>query len=186
MTSPRPALRRVWLALGGNVGDRLAQLRAALGALEEGGVEIDAVSSVYDTPPWGIAEQAQFANAAAAGRTSLTPHRLLDLCKRVEATAGRDFTAPRNSARPIDVDILLIEGVQLSAPDLEAPHAELHQRAFVLVPLAEIAPGAVHPRLERSIADLLAELPREEVAAIEVLAGPGWWTPASQRQERRP
>jgi 2-amino-4-hydroxy-6-hydroxymethyldihydropteridine diphosphokinase len=176
-STPARSPRRVWLALGGNLGDRLANLRAALDGLVEGGVAIDVVSSVYDTPPWGVIEQARFANAAASGVTSLTPHELLDLCKRIEAAAGRDFSAPRNSARPIDVDVLLIEGVQVSAPDLQVPHAVMHQRAFVLLPLAEIAGPEVHPQLERTVAQLLEELPPEDRAAISLLVGPGWWQP---------
>jgi 2-amino-4-hydroxy-6-hydroxymethyldihydropteridine diphosphokinase len=186
VTAHLPAPRRVWLALGGNLDDRLGQFRVALDGLVEGGVAIDAVSSVCETPPWGVLEQPRFANAAASGRTALTPHALLDLCKLIEATAGRDFTAPRNSARPIDVDILIIEGVQVSAPDLEVPHMDLHRRASVLLPLAEIAPAEVHPRLGCSIEALLADLPREDRAGIEVLARPGWWMPPGGRQGRSP
>jgi 2-amino-4-hydroxy-6-hydroxymethyldihydropteridine diphosphokinase len=167
--------------LGGNLGDRIAQLRAALDALEAGGVAIDAVSSVYETPPWGIEEQPRFANIAAQGRTALESHDLLRLCKRIEAEQGRDFNGPRNGPRPIDIDILLIEGETVDAPDLEVPHPRMHERGFVLVPLAEIAPDLVHPLLGRSISELLADA---DIAGIEVLAGPDWRGPT--RAERSP
>jgi len=102
-----------------------------------------------------------------------------DACGRgIESAAGRDFTAARNSARPIDVDILHIEGVQVSAPDLQVPHAAMHARAFVLAPLAEIAGAVRHPTLERSFEELLAALPAEDRAAIRRYQGPEWARPA--------
>lgn len=169
--------RRVWLALGANVGDRVANLRAGLGALAAGGVEIDAVSSVYDTPPWPVEEDPRFANIAVSGTTALTAHELLALCKTIEAEGGRDFDAPRYSARPLDVDILAIDGELLSVPDLEVPHARMHERAFVLVPLAEIAPGFVHPRLDRPVEELLTAVDCE---GIDVIEAAGWWSPGGQ------
>ncbi len=182
MSAGRPA-REVWLGLGANLGDRVANLGAGLDALVAGGVAIDAVdavSAVYDTPPWGALPggepQPRFANIAAAGRCALEAHELLALCKRVEAAAGRELDAPRNSPRPLDVDILLIEGELLSSPDLEIPHPRMHERAFVLVPLAEIAPALLHPRLDRPLSALLAEVDR---AGVELLAPAGWWEPGS-------
>jgi 2-amino-4-hydroxy-6-hydroxymethyldihydropteridine diphosphokinase len=168
----RPAERRVWLALGGNLGDRVGNLRAALDALEAGGVAIEAVSSVYETPPWGIEEQPRFVNIAAAGRSSLSPHELLALAKRIEAQQGRDFGAVRNGPRPIDIDILLIEGETVETSDLVIPHLRMHERGFVLVPLAEIAPDAVHPLLDRTLRSLLRDV---DSAGITVMASGGWW-----------
>jgi 2-amino-4-hydroxy-6-hydroxymethyldihydropteridine diphosphokinase len=170
------APRRIWLALGGNLGDRLAFMGVVLEALSAGGVTIEAVSSVYDTPPWGIEDQPRFANLAASAVTDLAPHEVLRLAKRIEAASGRDFQAPRNSARPVDIDLLLIEDEQVSTPDLVVPHAAMHERAFVLVPLAEIAPEARHPLLECSIAELCAQL-SEVDRRLEVLAPRGWWDP---------
>ncbi len=176
MRGERPE-REVWLGLGANLGDRVANLRAGLDALLAGGVAIDAVSAVYDTPPWGALPggepQPRFANIAAAGRYALDAHELLALCKRVEAAAGRDFDAPRNSPRPLDVDILLIEGEMLSSPDLEIPHPRMHERAFALAPLSEIAPALLHPGLDRAVSELLTEVDR---AGVELLEPAGWWS----------
>jgi 2-amino-4-hydroxy-6-hydroxymethyldihydropteridine diphosphokinase len=133
-----PRSRRVYLGLGSNLGDRRAHLRAAIAALRDGGVAIDAVSGLYETPPWGVTEQPAFLNAAVAGETELSAEELLRLAKRIEAEAGRDFDAPRWTARPIDVDILAIDGETVDTEDLRVPHPLLHQRAFVLVPLADL------------------------------------------------
>jgi len=171
-----PLARGVWLGLGANLGDRVANLGSGLDALLDGGVAIDAVSAVYDTPPWGALAggepQPRFANIAAAGRCAFDAHELLALCKRVEAVAGRDFDAPRNSARPLDVDVLLVEGEMLSGPDLEIPHPRMHERAFVLVPLAEIASALLHPGRDRSVSELLTGVDR---AGVELLEPAGWW-----------
>lgn len=164
--------RRVWLALGGNLGDRVAHLRAALDALEAGGVTVEAVSSVYETPPWGVVEQPRFVNIAVEARTARDAHALLRLCKRIEADRGRDFNTIRNGPRPVDVDILLIEGEVIDDEDLVIPHPRMHERAFVLVPLAEVSPAVEHPLLRRTARDLLEDV---DLAGIDVLVGPGWW-----------
>lgn len=166
------AEHRVWLALGGNEGDRLQHLRAAIDALIAGGVSTDAVSSVYDTPPWGITDQPSFANAAVSGTTALPAYALLALCKQIEAAQGRDFAAVRNGPRPIDIDIALIAGELVEAPELQVPHPRLHERAFVLVPLAEIAPEVRHPRLQRTMRELRDDLDQR---GITLIAAAGWY-----------
>jgi len=130
--------RRVYFGLGSNLGDRRAALRQAVAALRTGGVAIDAVSGLYETPPWGVTDQPAFLNAVVAGETTLEAHALLSLAKQIEADAGRDFDAPRWTARPIDVDILIIEGETVATEDLTVPHPLLYQRAFVLIPLADL------------------------------------------------
>lgn len=166
--------RRVYLAMGANLGDREGALRAAVRGLRAGGVEIDAVSSLYETPPWGVEDQPAFLNAAVGGASALTARELLVLAKRIEAAAGRDFGAPRWTARPVDVDIALIEGERVAEPDLEVPHALLAERAFVLVPLAEIAAGVVHPVLGVTVAELRDARPRSERDEVRRVRGPEW------------
>jgi 2-amino-4-hydroxy-6-hydroxymethyldihydropteridine diphosphokinase len=131
-----------WLSLGSNMGDKRANLAAALGALERAGVAVVARSGDYRTPPWGPIAQDWFVNACAAVRTALPPRELLRLCLSVERDMGR-IRAERWGPRLIDIDILAYEGVAQEAPDLTLPHPRLLERAFVLVPLAEIAPDLV-------------------------------------------
>jgi len=169
-------VRRVALALGSNLGDREARLRAAVEGLRVGGVTIEAVSSLYETPPWGVVEQPAFLNAALVGSTTLSARDLLALAKRVEAAAGRDFAAPRWSARPVDVDIALIEGETVVEPDLIVPHALLAERSFVLVPLAEVGGAWVHPHLGVTVAALRDARPAGERAEVVRVRGPEWAT----------
>ena len=131
----------IGFGLGSNIGDKPANIRAALALLEARGVAaLTAVSSIYQTPPWGYLEQESFANACALASTSLDPAALLAAVKGIEADMGRVETI-RWGPRLIDIDILFYGDAPLSTPDLVLPHKELFNRAFVLVPLAEIAPG---------------------------------------------
>jgi 2-amino-4-hydroxy-6-hydroxymethyldihydropteridine diphosphokinase len=168
-------MRGVAFALGSNLGDRKEHLRAALDGLREGGVILERVSSLYETPPWGVEEQPAFLNIAAWGRSDLEAHALLALAKRIEAAQGRDFSAQRWGPRPLDVDIALIEGEAVSTPDLIVPHALLHERSFVLVPLAEVAGGVLHARLGRTIAALRDARPVEERRDVQRVEGAGWY-----------
>jgi 2-amino-4-hydroxy-6-hydroxymethyldihydropteridine diphosphokinase len=141
LTAPEPI--DVGLGLGGNVGDSRAMIRAALAALRERGiVVIAAVSPIYRTAPWGPVAQADFANACAIGTTRLAPLDLLDAVKRIERDLGRVETV-RWGPRVIDIDILYYGDGAFSDPRLVLPHRELFQRAFVLRPLADIAPERI-------------------------------------------
>jgi 2-amino-4-hydroxy-6-hydroxymethyldihydropteridine diphosphokinase len=155
-------MRTGYLGLGSNVGDSAAHLRAALELLEAEGIEIDAVSSAYITEPVGeILDQPDFLNAAVRIRTALEPEALLDACKRVEAARGRTFDTPRHSPRPLDVDLLLLGGLELSTDRLTLPHPEVTTRRFVLVPLLELDPQLTLPGGVR-LAVALAVLPAGE------------------------
>jgi dihydropteroate synthase len=131
---------RVVFALGGNVGDKVANLRRALRAIAgERGVELTAVSRFYRTPPWGKTDQDWFLNACAIGRTNLKPEALLERVKALEVELGREPTE-RWGPRVIDIDLIAYGEVALKTERLTLPHPELFNRVFVLVPLAEIAP----------------------------------------------
>lgn len=133
----------IGLGLGGNLGDPAATIASAYAALAaRGNIRVDRVSSLYRTPPWGPVPQADFANSCALGATRLSPRALLAEIKALEALLGRR-AGERWGPRAIDIDILFYEGASVDAPDLVIPHVSLFQRAFVLVPLAEIAPDLV-------------------------------------------
>lgn len=155
-------MRIGYLGLGSNVGDRRANLQAAVGALPAHGVEVLASSSTYDTDPVGeILEQPQFLNACLRVRTALDPETLLDRCKAVERDLGRGAAGPRHGPRPIDIDLLLLGDVELRSARLTLPHAQVLARRFVLIPLLELDFGLTTPAGER-LCDALAALPVDE------------------------
>lgn len=134
-------MRLGYLGLGSNVGDRRANLQAAAEDLWNHGVEVLASSSVYATEPVGeVLDQREFFNACLRIETELEPEPLLDACKAVERALGREPGGVRHGPRPIDVDLLLLEGVEFESERLRLPHREVMTRRFVLVPLLELDP----------------------------------------------
>ncbi len=146
-----------YIALGANLGDREATLREGVRQLSALG-QVDAVSPLYETEPVGYTEQPPYLNAVARLNTSLSPPELLHALLRIEAGLGRVRTFA-NAPRTIDLDLLFVDDLVLNDAELTLPHPRLHERAFVLVPLTDIAPNLVHPGLRRTIAELLRTLP---------------------------
>jgi 2-amino-4-hydroxy-6-hydroxymethyldihydropteridine diphosphokinase len=147
----------VYLSLGSNVGDRDAYLRAAIAWLETKG-GIVSVSSFYETEPVEFTEQGWFLNCAVALETAETPEQLMAAILRFEQQMGRQ-RIQRKGPRTIDIDILLFGDTILDTPALTVPHPAMHQRRFVLEPLAEIGPAVRHPVLKKTIRELLDALP---------------------------
>jgi 2-amino-4-hydroxy-6-hydroxymethyldihydropteridine diphosphokinase len=155
-----------FIALGGNVGDVRATFSRAIALLcDDGAVQLVARSSDYRTPPWGVTDQPPFVNAVITVSTALAPHALLTRMQACERALGRDREHERHwGPRPIDLDLLAYNDVTLHDPDLTLPHPHLFERAFVLMPLAEIAADRVIAG--RRVGDALA---RVDAAGIEKL-----------------
>ncbi len=154
-------MSRVLLSLGTNLGDRAANLRAAIQALSPW-VQVLARAPIYETAPWGYSNQPPYLNTALVGLTHLPPFQLLQRLKRIEMRLGRQTTF-RYGPRVIDLDIVFYDDLHLEAPFLCLPHPRMHQRAFVLVPACDVAPHWQPPLLHKTVQDLSAEIPSQEV-----------------------
>jgi len=164
------ATQSAYIGLGANLGDREATLREAVGRLEALG-EVTAVSSLYETEPVGFRDQPPFLNAVVRLQTARSPGDLMQGLLAIEQAMGRVRTF-RNAPRTLDLDLLLFGDKHIATAKLTLPHPHLHERAFVLVPLAEIGPTAVHPTFQRTIRELLETLVSD--SGVRRIAAAGW------------
>ncbi|RME84853.1 MAG: 2-amino-4-hydroxy-6-hydroxymethyldihydropteridine diphosphokinase [Caldilineae bacterium] len=155
----------VYLALGTNLGDRAQNLTEAIRRLGEV-ITVEKTSAIYETEPWGIEDQPAFYNQVLHGHTRLAPHALLRFAKEQELRMGRRPDAIRYGPRLIDIDILFYDRVCFASYSLTVPHPRLAERAFVLVPLADIAADLVHPGNGYTIEELVARLDTSGVRRI--------------------
>lgn len=149
-------LATAYLCLGSNLGEREKNLTQALTSLSQK-VNLEKVSSIYETEPVGYKEQPFFLNMVCQITTDLSPWELLRLAKNIESKMGRVFSFT-NAPRPIDIDILFYDDQSIQTQNLTVPHPRLADRAFALIPLAEIAPELTHPGLDKSVAELASSV----------------------------
>jgi 2-amino-4-hydroxy-6-hydroxymethyldihydropteridine diphosphokinase len=147
-----------YLALGSNMGNRLANLKNAISNLTPQ-MDVKKKSLVYETPPWGYTDQPAFLNQVVMVKTYMEPDALLSHLKRLETALGREPNF-QNGPRVIDIDILFYDDVIIDSPPLAIPHPRLHQRGFVLVPLNEIEPELIHPVFGKPVSELLLDVER--------------------------
>lgn len=161
-------MKRVYLSLGSNLGDRCANIQHVLARLAAQGVKTIRVSSLYKTEPVGYKAQPWFLNCVAEVETDLMPLQLLRRCRAVERELGRR-PGPRGGSRLIDVDILLYESAVVRSAEVTIPHPRMAERRFVLVPLGELAAQLRHPVTQQTVADMLHETPdQSQVVKLRV------------------
>jgi 2-amino-4-hydroxy-6-hydroxymethyldihydropteridine diphosphokinase len=158
----------IFLSLGSNIGDRAANLNAAIPALAEAGVRVGKVSAFYETEPVDYLQQDWFLNCVVEGETELPAGALLSRLREIEMRMGSK-KAIAKGPRILDIDILLYGDETIATPELQVPHPRMTQRRFVLVPLVELAPDVKHPSWDATAADLLAATTdRSEVRRFEL------------------
>lgn len=149
-------MNRVFLALGSNLGNRKRNLERALELLEEMGIKVLRKSNIYETEPVGFTFQPKFFNMVIEGETERSPEECLSVIKGIERRLRR-IRLFKNSPRTLDIDLLFYNQEIIERPHLKVPHPELHRREFVLRPLSEIAPQFYHPKLNKTIEEILRE-----------------------------
>ena len=156
-------MHKVYLGIGGNIGNKKENQRKCFDLIGQLIGEIQDRSSVYETPPWGFESEFDFWNQAIKVDTHLSPKGILLKIKEIEGLFGRKRIPGIYSPREMDVDILLYDDLVIDAKELVVPHAHMHERKFVLVPMAEIAPGEVHPVFGKTMGELLEICPDQSV-----------------------
>jgi len=160
-------MHKVYLSLGSNIGDRADHLARALELLRAAGVKIARVSSLWDTEPREYTHQPRFLNQVVEAETALFPRQLLQLVRRIEKELGRRRIVAKGP-RTIDIDILLFDNFIIDTADLHVPHPRMHERRFVLAPLAELAPDLKHPVTRETVGDMLAAVRDQGARKIEL------------------
>ncbi len=158
-------MKRIYLSLGSNLGDRREKLRAAVEALQGEDLRVLRVSSVYETEPQDLKDQPWFLNQVVEAETTLFPAQLLQRVKKIEVQLGRKPSVEKGP-RAVDIDILFYSDAVVRRADLQIPHAALGQRRFVLEPLAELAPNLRHPVTGESVTQMLQRTGNQGVTRI--------------------
>ena len=158
-------MKKIYLALGSNIGDRETNLRAAIQSIPAAGITVLRESPIYETEPVGDTDQRWFLNMVVEAETALFPMQLLTRTGKIERALGRVRTVP-NGPRTIDIDILLYGNAVVRTARLEIPHPRMHERRFVLAPLADLAPDLRHPLLRQTVRQMLEIAPPQTVRLL--------------------
>jgi 2-amino-4-hydroxy-6-hydroxymethyldihydropteridine diphosphokinase len=160
-------VKTVYFGLGSNIGDREQMLQSAVDRLQAPDLMVKNVSAVYETEPMGFADQRSFLNMAVEAETDLFPLMLLARIQKIEISLGRKRSGPPNGPRTLDIDILFYGHVTVHSGKLEIPHPRLHERRFVLAPMADLAADLRHPGLHKTMRELLVGVEGQRIRRVE-------------------